>query len=62
MFGLSEEGIHGLRSLTMRHTKENDQRLKQANHCYIQVLRGTGAELTFESDWEYQSDSDSDDD
>lgn len=60
MWGLSKEVIQGLQSITLRHTEDIDRRLKQAKNFYVQVLTVTGTQMTLESDSEYQSDSDSD--
>ncbi|CAL8311067.1 unnamed protein product [Gadus morhua 'NCC'] len=56
LWGLNEEGIKGLRSLTLKKKQAVTTMMKHARDCYAQVLRGTS--MDFQRDWDgYDSDS-----
>ncbi|CAL8253654.1 unnamed protein product, partial [Boreogadus saida] len=56
LWGLNEEGIKGLRSLTLKKKQAVTTMMKHARDCYAQVLKGTS--MDFQRDWDgYGSDS-----
>ncbi|CAL8269727.1 unnamed protein product [Arctogadus glacialis] len=56
LWGLNEEGIKGLRSLTLKKKQAVTTMMKHARDCCAQVLTGTS--MDFQRDWDgYDSDS-----
>ncbi|XP_058617795.1 uncharacterized protein LOC131531206 isoform X1 [Onychostoma macrolepis] len=60
-WGLLQDGIQGLQSLTMKNKQASNSLAKHAKNCYVQVL--TETEINFDSDSEeYHTSSDSEHD
>lgn len=60
-WGLLQDGIQGLQSLTMKNKQASNSLAKHAKNCYVQVL--TETEINFDSDSEeYHTSSDSEQD
>ncbi|XP_039633813.1 uncharacterized protein LOC120544245 [Perca fluviatilis] len=60
-WGLLQDGIQGLQSLTMKNKQANNSMAKHAKNCYVQVL--TETEIYFDNDSEeYHTSSDSEQD
>ncbi|KAG7473601.1 hypothetical protein MATL_G00097570 [Megalops atlanticus] len=61
LWGLNEDGIKGLQSLTMKRKQAITRMMKHARDCYAQVLTGTDMNFQNYTD-EYDSDSELSDD
>lgn len=59
-WGLLQDGIQGLQSLTLNNLQESNSMTKHAKNCYVQVL--TETEINFDSDSEDHTCSDSEQD